>query len=118
MKLKFNVYDQKQFLKNAAHQKFVWVEELSELQKEITKYARGKGVHDHLVEEFADVVICLGQICEYLGLTRSEIQAMIDKKYARNCKRLKARERRYNPAKDYEKIWWEVIRKKDNDSLV
>ena len=43
-------------------QVFVAIEELSELQKELTKWLRGKGTHDGLMEEMADVSIMLNQL--------------------------------------------------------
>ncbi len=43
-------------------QLIVAIEELSELQKEITKYLRGKGSLDHIAEEMADVRIMLSQM--------------------------------------------------------
>ena len=43
-------------------QQVVAIEELSELQKEITKNLRGKGDLDHMAEEIADVRIMLEQL--------------------------------------------------------
>lgn len=40
------------------------MEELSELQKEISKYLRGKGNRSDLLQEMADVYICLSYIKE------------------------------------------------------
>lgn len=44
------------------HQTIVAIEELSELQKELTKALRGKLNEQHLMEEIADVEIMLEQI--------------------------------------------------------
>lgn len=44
------------------HQIIVAIEELSELQKELTKILRGKGNKGHLAEEMADVRIMLSQL--------------------------------------------------------
>lgn len=44
------------------HQIIVAIEELSELQKELTKILRGKGNEEHLAEEMADVRIMLSQL--------------------------------------------------------
>ncbi len=44
------------------HQVIVAIEELSELQKELTKWLRGKCNHDGLLEEMADVSIMLNQL--------------------------------------------------------
>ena len=43
-------------------QTVVAIEELSELQKELTKYIRGKGNRDNLIEEVADVLVMIAQI--------------------------------------------------------
>ncbi len=40
----------------------VAIEELSELQKELTKEIRGKGNKEHVAEEMADVSIMLSQL--------------------------------------------------------
>lgn len=44
------------------NQLIVAIEELSELQKELTKYLRGIGNDEHIAEETADVRIMLSQI--------------------------------------------------------
>lgn len=43
-------------------QVIVAIEELSELQKELTKWLRGKGKEEALLEEMSDVSIMLGQL--------------------------------------------------------
>ena len=43
-------------------QVIVSIEELAELQKELTKWLRGKGTRDGLMEEMADVSIMLNQL--------------------------------------------------------
>ena len=43
-------------------QLIVAIEELSELQKELTKYLRGDGDMNHVAEEMADVYIMLEQL--------------------------------------------------------
>lgn len=43
-------------------QVIVAIEELSELQKELTKWLRGKGTREGLMEEMADVSIMLNQL--------------------------------------------------------
>lgn len=40
----------------------VAIEELSELQKELTKWLRGKGSIEHIAEEIADVNIMIQQL--------------------------------------------------------
>ena len=44
-------------------QVIVAIEELSELQKELTKFLRGDHDIDHISEEMADVYIMLDQLC-------------------------------------------------------
>jgi len=41
-------------------------EELSELQKELCKYIRGKGNFDHITEELADAMIMIEQVITFL----------------------------------------------------
>lgn len=43
-------------------QMVVAIEEMSELTKELTKFLRGKGNDDHLLEEMVDVNICFNQL--------------------------------------------------------
>lgn len=45
-----------------AMQTVVAIEELSELQKELSKFIRGKGNRDNLIEEVADALIMITQI--------------------------------------------------------
>ena len=86
------LYDQSQFLKNGRVQEIVWVEELGELQHEITKSLRGMLNKTHLVEEFADVLICLEQLKIKYNISDEELQEWIDYKYNRNCNRQEQRE--------------------------
>ena len=53
----------------------VAIEELSELQKEITKQLRGKSEYMNFLEELADVYICL----EYLKVINKVDEDMLDK---------------------------------------
>lgn len=87
--MKLNLYDQEKFVKEGGKtQEIVWVEELGELQHEITKSLRGMLRKTHLVEEFADVLICLKQLKIKYNISDDELQEWIDYKYNRNCKRL------------------------------
>ena len=70
-------------------QLIVAIEELSELQKELTKQLRGDGDINHLSEEMADVYIVLGQ----LGIIFGNNALMQNWKY----KKLKRLERRLHP---------------------
>lgn len=79
-------------------QSLVAMEELAELQKAISKLVRNpeektkplefKGLRHNLIEEMADVIICMDQLKEYYNITHAEIQINIDSKQARQAKRL------------------------------
>lgn len=79
-------------------QSLVAMEELSELQKAISKLVRNpeektkplefKGLRHNLIEEMADVIICMDQLKEYYKIKASEIQSIIDSKQARQRRRL------------------------------
>lgn len=53
----------------------VAMEELSELQKEISKELRGQGDRDGILEELADVMIVCGNIMNLQNITDAEIRA-------------------------------------------
>lgn len=79
-------------------QSLVAMEELSELQKAISKLVRNpeektkplefKGLRNNLIEEMADVVICMDQLKEYYKIKASDIQTIINSKQARQRRRL------------------------------
>lgn len=79
-------------------QSLVAMEELSELQKAISKLVRNseektkslefKGLRHNLIEEMADVIICMDQLKEYYNINHAEIQSIIASKQARQAKRL------------------------------
>lgn len=79
-------------------QSLVAMEELSELQKAISKLVRNpeektkplefKGLRNNLIEEMPDVIICMDQLKEYYKVKTSEIQTIIDSKQARQRRRL------------------------------
>lgn len=54
-------------------QQVVAIEELSELQKEISKMIRGKGSLIHLVEEIADVKIMIKQLMMIHEISDKEV---------------------------------------------
>ena len=103
--INFYIPGQEKFV-DKEESKFIWVEELSELQKAITKYERGLlkcvdivyngGILDDDIdaemdkrredvrEELADVLICCMQIIHSMEFTHEEVQNMIDKKRKRN----------------------------------
>lgn len=77
-------------------QNLVAVEELSELQKAITKLIRYpekstkpleyKGLRSNLVEEMADVLIVMDQMKYYYGISDDEINDIIQAKQERMMK--------------------------------
>ena len=79
-------------------QSLVAMEELSELQKAVSKLVRNpeektkplefKGLRNNLIEEMADVLICMDQLIEYYQIERHEIQELIQAKQERQAKRL------------------------------
>ena len=79
-------------------QSLVAMEELAELQKAISKLVRNpeertkplefKGLRHNLIEEMADVLICIDQLKEYYQVQQSEIQDIIEAKQERQAKRL------------------------------
>lgn len=79
-------------------QSLVAMEELSELQKAISKLVRNpeektkplefKGLRHNLIEEMADALICMDQLIEFYKLDRYDIQSVIDSKQERQAKRL------------------------------
>lgn len=79
-------------------QSLVAMEELSELQKAISKLVRNpkestkplefKGLRHNLIEEMADVLICMDQLIEFYHIQRLEIQELIQAKQERQAQRL------------------------------
>lgn len=74
--------------KSNTENKAIIIEELSELQKEITKDIRKKLNKEHLLEEIADVVIVLHMAKEIYNISESELDKAINKKMERNLSRL------------------------------
>lgn len=79
-------------------QSLVAMEELAELQKAISKLVRNpeektkplefKGLRHNLIEEMADVLICMDQLIEFYKINQYEIQDIIQAKQKRQAKRL------------------------------
>lgn len=79
-------------------QSLVAMEELAELQKAISKLVRNpeektkplefKGLRQNLIEEMADVLICMDQLIEFYQIERPEIQELIQTKQERQAKRI------------------------------
>lgn len=72
------------------NQVIVAIEELSELQKELTKYLRGNLNTEHLIEEIADCIIMIDQmILKFnIGGMGSKLQDYIDQKLERLKERM------------------------------
>ena len=69
-------------------QVYVAIEELSELQKELCKYLRGKGDIRNMIEEIADVTIMIKQMMVYFGIEPSTVEFVMTKKLERTKERL------------------------------
>ena len=87
MNLNLYEYDQREFLKNGSIQQVVWMEELAELQQAISKSLRGKLDRYNMIEEVADVLICIAQLRIKYAIDDHELQSMIDYKHYRNVGR-------------------------------
>lgn len=74
--------------KSNTENKAIIIEELSELQKEITKDIRKNLNKEHLLEEMADVVIVLHMAKEIYNISESELDKAINEKMERNLSRL------------------------------
>ena len=61
-------------------QDVILIEELSELQKEITKCMRGKGNLQHVAEEIAHCLISIDVIMVIYRISENDVQKEIDKK--------------------------------------
>ena len=71
----------------ATAQVVVAIEELSELQKELCKYLRGRGSFEHIAEEIADVEIMLEQM-KMLFFCTDEVRNVRRRKVERLKERL------------------------------
>lgn len=58
-------------------QSVIAMEECSELIKEISKFIRGKGNKDNLIEEMADVLIVIDQLKLMYNISSAEIEEMV-----------------------------------------
>lgn len=74
-------------------QTVVCMEECSELIKECSKMLRGKGNREHLVEEMADVYICLEMLEKMYRISAIDIDAVIVDKIERLKKRIEEGEK-------------------------
>ena len=83
------VYQQALDVFGAKAQFVVALEELSEAQKEICKFLRGKGDPEHLTEEIADAQIMLEQVQMLCGIDEGAVQEQMDSKIERLRGRIK-----------------------------
>lgn len=65
----------------------VCMEELAELQQAVSKFIRGKGDRDNLIEEIADVIICIENIKILHFISDTEINEQISYKIDRQIQR-------------------------------
>ena len=70
-------------------QSVVCMEELSELSQAISKEIRGIGDRSNLVEEMADVIICLEILKQIFVVTNVELEEWVKFKQGRTLKRIK-----------------------------
>ena len=68
------------------------MEELSELIQAISKMIRGKENINNLVEEYADVLICLSLVSKYYNLDKSAIESVAEYKINRMKTRIENNE--------------------------
>lgn len=71
-----------------AMQTVVAIEELSELQKELSKFIRGKGDRENLIEEVADVLIMITQIQLMYHIPDDEVEKVMHFKLNRLKERM------------------------------
>ena len=69
-------------------QVIVAIEELSELQKELCKYLRGKTNIDNVIEEMADVYIMFQQMQLFFKIDNERLIEEVNKKVKRTKERL------------------------------
>ena len=67
----------------------VCMEELSELSQAISKEIRGKDNRNNLVEEMADVIICLEILKQIFAVTNVEIEKWVKFKQGRTLKHIR-----------------------------
>lgn len=65
------------------HDLIICMEELAELQQAISKELRGKGDTVNILEEVADVLLCIGYIQEIVGLSDDLIVSAMNVKIDR-----------------------------------
>ena len=73
-------------------QTVVAIEEMSELQKELSKFIRGKGNRDNLIEEVADVLVMITQIQLMYYIPDDEVERIMRLKLNRLKERMEQNE--------------------------
>ena len=73
--------------KNGTLNLVITMEELGELQQQVSKFIRGKDNHYELLEEVADAYFVLGYIRDICGLSDEEVTKAINIKLNRQAKR-------------------------------
>lgn len=73
-------------------QTVVCMEECAELIQAISKMKRGKDNRDNLIEEIADVMICMEILKQVYGISDNEIQNYVCQKQNRSIERMKSDE--------------------------
>lgn len=62
--------------------------ELSQVVSKLIRYGENEEIHGHLVEEMADVMICLTQLQMMYGVSDDELRNWIERKHNRNLRRI------------------------------
>ena len=75
-----------------AMQTVVAIEEMSELQKELSKFIRGKGNRENLIEEVADVLVMITQIQLMYHIPDDEVERIMHLKLNRLKERMEQNE--------------------------
>lgn len=70
------------------NQSTVCMEECAELIQAISKAKRGKIGHDNMIEEIADVLICIEMLKQMYMISDEKINKWIEKKQAREAERM------------------------------
>ena len=73
-------------------QTVVCMEECAELIQAISKMKRGKDNRNNLIEEVADVMICIEILKQVYGISDNEIQNYVCQKQNRSIERMKSDE--------------------------
>lgn len=71
------------------NQSTVCMEECAELIQAISKAKRGKINRDNMIEEIADVLICIEMLKQMYMISDEKINKWIEKKQAREAERMK-----------------------------